>query len=433
MRNIPIFKLIYGAYFSIENDRKFSIVTRKICLAIERISNHSGGAEKVVVTLANGLNEAGFDVSIITWEHQDGLPFYPLDKQVEVINLMPIDRRRPPGQSQKITFKKRLIRMFLKAGTWPYFIPGYSKFIWNRQHKFRLQEMRRHFNEAKPDVVIGFLPSSFPYVVRAADGLDVKAVSSCHSVPERDFEDPDRWSQNVYDLKWRKKSLLHSDATTCLLDKFTPFFEKMSVPNLHVIPNFVETPNGKHLEFSRDSKTIIAVGRLALAKDHQTLLHAWAYIKDDYPDWKIHIYGTGPLRDALHDLHAQLGLGETLVFKGETKDVEEKYQEAEIFCIPSIYEGFGLVTGEAMANGLPVIGFDDCDGTNDLVIDGVTGILSKGSGDRCKNLANDLARLMSDQDKRREMGREGFDSIKRFSKDAAMAKWFKMLDSIGAG
>ena len=410
--------------------RELANVRRKICLAIESISNRSGGAEKVVVTLANSLSEAGFDVTILTWEHIDAAPFYPLDKDVEIINLMPLSRRRGPGP-RKASKRRTLIQRFEAAATWPFFVPGYSRFVWWRQHKVRLAEMRRYFTSARPDVVIGFLPSSFPYVVRTADGLDVKVVCSCHNVPERDFADPDRWSQNVYDIKWRKKSLLQSDATTCLLDKFTPFFENLNVPNLHVIPNFIETPNTTDLKFSRDSKTIIAVGRLALAKDHQTLLHAWAYIKDDYPDWKIHIYGTGPLREKLYDLHAQLGLGETLVFKGETKEIEEKYQEAEIFCIPSIYEGFGLVTGEAMANGLPVIGFEDCDGTNDLVIDGVTGILSKGSGDRSKNLATDLARLMSNQDERQEMGRNGFDSIKRFSKEAAMTKWLKLLQSIG--
>lgn len=397
----------------------------EIALVIDRISNRSGGAEKVVVTLANELAQYGFKVTLLTWEPNDDAPFYPMDKRVRIVNLMPIrERRRMRSATPGRSVSRRLSRSAQSN-------PWFARPLWWAEHGIRIQQLRSYFVLAQPAVAIGFLPSSFPYVVEAAKGTDVKVVSSCHNVPERDFDDRERWSNNAFDIVRRRRALQNSHAVTCLLEKFVPYFERAKATNLHVIPNFVDIPDISEMSFERTSKVIIVVGRMAPQKDHATLLRAWRLIARRYPDWVVHLYGTGPLRRDLYALHGKLALGKSFVFKGETKEIEKAYRNAEIFCIPSIHEGFGLVTAEAMANGLPVVGFDDCDGTNDIVTHGVDGLLASGHGDRAANLAAALATLMDDADRRRAMGRAGYENVHRFSKSLAMQGWVGLLASLG--
>lgn len=415
-----------------------------VCLAINRLANRSGGAERVVVTLANELCATGFDVTILTWEADERRPFYPLDTRVRIVNLMLREARQSqkkgaskPGKPLlrhigKKLLKNRLLSLpvwKLEHGLLKNRLLSYP--VWKLEHGDQIARMHTYFRSAKPDAVIAFLPYSFPYVVKAAEDTPVTVITSCHNVPERDFEDPSRWSGNPYDIWWRKECLRHSDAVTCLLEKFVPWFEQAGVGNLHVIPNFVDLPAEETLPLDRDSKTIVAVGRLIRAKDHRTLLQAWAQLKQEFPDWKVQIYGEGSLCQELDTLHAQLELGDSLVLRGVTRDIGEIYRNAEIFCIPSIHEGFGLVTAEAMSFGLPVVGFDDCDGTNDIITDGVDGLLASGKGDRPSNLADALRRLILDEDERRRFGKAALKTAKRFDKSESMRGWLAALSSVG--
>lgn len=397
---------------------------KNVCLAVDRLSDRWGSVQKIAVTLANKFCDSGFGVTILTWEPYDQLPFYLLDARVRVINIMPIKMRR---RLREVDDKPRTCLPSRKAPI--------NRFLaypaWKGEHGLRIAQLRTYFECAKPDAVIAFLPSSFPYVVEAASGTSVKVITSCHDVPESDFEDPGRWNGNPYDIWWRKECLRHSDAVTCLSDKFVPWFEKAGADNLHVIPNFVELPAEKTLPSERDSRTIVAVGRLDQSKDHCNLLRAWARLKEEFPDWKVHIYGDGPLWQQLRALHAELKLGDSVVLKGVTKDIDGAYRAAEIFCAPSLHEGSGLATMEAMAFGLPAVAFDNCDGTNEIITDGVDGLLVTFSGDRPSNLANALRRLVSNKQERQRLGRAARNSAERFEKHESVTGWIAALSSVG--
>jgi glycosyltransferase involved in cell wall biosynthesis len=99
-----------------------------------------------------------------------------------------------------------------------------------------------------------------------------------------------------------------------------------------------------------------------------------------------------------------------------TSLIDREYQSAEIFVIPSRYEAYGLVTAEAMAHGLPVIGFEDCPGTNELIRSGVTGLLVDPKNNRVHSLASALSSLMADPLLRKRLAASGHKAInKQFS------------------
>ena len=99
--------------------------------------------------------------------------------------------------------------------------------------------------------------------------------------------------------------------------------------------------------------------------------------------------------------------------------------------MPSAYESFGLTTAEALSHGLPVVGFADCPGTNELVRDGVNGRLVAGP-DRAGALAAGLARMMASPDERQRLGAAGPASIEGFAPERITDVWVDLLGRVAA-
>jgi glycosyltransferase involved in cell wall biosynthesis len=101
-------------------------------------------------------------------------------------------------------------------------------------------------------------------------------------------------------------------------------------------------------------------------------LRAAALLRGRIPEARVRIVGRGPEWDALVRLHGELGLGERVELLGDVTlgQLAEEYVSADVFCLPSVQEGFGIVFLEAMAARLPVVA---CRRSR-AVSDGVTGL-----------------------------------------------------------
>lgn len=107
-----------------------------------------------------------------------------------------------------------------------------------------------------------------------------------------------------------------------------------------------------------DGCTILCVARQYPRKHIADLLHAMAIVRNHVPQARAVIIGDGPEHANLRALAADLLLGDRVRFLGalpNDDDVARWYRRADIFCLPSVQEGFGMVFVEAMASGLPVV------------------------------------------------------------------------------
>ena len=176
--------------------------------------------------------------------------------------------------------------------------------------------------------------------------------------------------------------------------------------------------------------TMLNVGRLVEFKDQKTLIKAFGAIVAEFPKWRLTIIGTGVLRANLDALVDQMGLNEVVHIMDQSSDIESDYANADLFVIPSQYEGFGLVTAEASSCGLPCVGFHDAVGTNSIIQDGENGILVKHDGDRVEALASVLRLLMKNPKEMRRLGQNGLSRPSWFELEAVLDHWEETVDAI---
>lgn len=114
---------------------------------------------------------------------------------------------------------------------------------------------------------------------------------------------------------------------------------------------------------------------------------------------------------------------------GEIKDIPNKLNQVDIFAFPSANEGMPLALTEAMAAGLPAIGYKSCPSVNELIIDGYNGFLCD---DGIDDFAEKLKILMSDAELRKKMGQNARESMKQFSPEKIWDQWEALINEVVA-
>jgi sugar transferase (PEP-CTERM/EpsH1 system associated) len=158
------------------------------------------------------------------------------------------------------------------------------------------------------------------------------------------------------------------------------------------------------LGLPQDAFVVGTVGRLHPVKDHRSLISAVAHVKRAGIRAHGLIVGDGGLLQELREHAVREGLADEIHFLGARADVETILASLDVFALSSVSEGLSNVILEAMAAGRPVVA-TDVGGTDELVIDGVTGLLVPASN--VERLGRALLDVATDADKGARFGREG--------------------------
>lgn len=147
-----------------------------------------------------------------------------------------------------------------------------------------------------------------------------------------------------------------------------------------------------------DEILMVYVGRLAAEKNLEMLMAAWQKLPNRQ-DCRLLLIGDGPLRKKL-----EAGADDRTIFAGYRygEELARMFASSDLFVFPSLTETFGNVVLEAMASGLPAIGFD-VQGPGDIIDDGNTGRLA-GRID-ASDLSAVMHALSTDHSERFRMGR----------------------------
>lgn len=390
----------------------------KVCFVMQKLVGLSGGAERILVDVCNGLAARGMDVTILTYDSHAGAPYYPLTNVVHR-NLFPAPRapRATKGKTRRL---ERTIKAI--PNIWP--LPQLK---WAVTYGPFIRRLHHALSDIKPDVVVGFLPTGIMAAVQASGPLNIPVIASTHNVPEQDFGDGGRWDANPLYRKRRNASLAQASRILVLQKDFKDWFEPTLAHKISVMPNPV-FPATLPLDRPR-TKQVIGVGRLTDIKRYDVLIAAWGQIHAKHPDWQLKIYGEGPERQNLQSQIDRLGLANNITLAGVTTDIMRIYTESAILCHPSAFEGFGLSVAEALAHGLPVVADVACSGVNALIKDGQTGCLIDTGNAVTDAFAAALDTLISDPDTRARMGAAASVSMQPYAPAKVFAQWEALLRS----
>lgn len=167
---------------------------------------------------------------------------------------------------------------------------------------------------------------------------------------------------------------------------------------------------------------ILYLGRLAPYKGVQFLIKAIPEVLKELPEAKF-LIGGGVRYDTadLYGLVKRSKIGKSVIFTGyvSDQDVRKLYATCDVFCYPSLWEGFGLEPAEAHACGKPVVAFHNC-ALPEVVHDGCTGVLVPPRS--VEALAEALISLLHDEERRIHMGHAARKRVSR------LFSWEKAAD-----
>jgi len=180
--------------------------------------------------------------------------------------------------------------------------------------------------------------------------------------------------------------------------------------HMTVIPNGIppseahagERPTTRReLGVHADAVLVLSVGRLVYQKGHEYLVEAMQTVVRQSPNVQAVICGEGPLRGQLEAQISRQGLAACVHLLGNRLDIGRYLSAADIFVLPSRWEGLPVALLEAMDAGLPIIA-TRVEGVEEVIQDDDHGILVPPEDARA--LANSIGKLIEDPGRRRRMG-----------------------------
>ena len=161
-----------------------------------------------------------------------------------------------------------------------------------------------------------------------------------------------------------------------------------------------------------------AVGQLEPLKGVDHLLRAFSRVVEHHPDAICLIAGEGSQRGELERLAVGLGIAERVHLLGYLEDPAPLMAALDVYVSPSLSEGLGAATAEALALGVPVVS-TDVGGVREVVSDGDSGLLVP-PGD-ARGLADAIERILDDPALARRLTDFGAaDARERFGNDRAI-------------
>lgn len=315
------------------------------------LSKSTSGAERVLFEQSTRLKKGGHNVHILTRK----LSEHKLDHEIiQGVNewRYKVDQKSISSFSKSIFFDCKKLFEFL-------------------QDRFSF------------DIINFHQPFSAFGVIRSSASQKIKKIYTCHSLSFEEFQSRNPKPRNIikkvlysFNIEIRRfieKKALNSSIRIIVLSRFTQEklqrIYKIPVEKITIIPGGVDlerfhptadrTKVRQRLNIPKERMILLTVRDLEPRMGLQNLIYAVKKIRLKLPDICLVLGGKGPLERDLKLLTRKLGVEDCIRFTGFIPEAElpDYYRVADIFVLPTMeLEGFGLITLEALASGVPVLG-----------------------------------------------------------------------------
>jgi glycosyltransferase involved in cell wall biosynthesis len=355
-------------------------------------SLRGGGAERVVVTLLRHLDRRRFEPHLMLLEGANGIYLRDVPENVPV-NALAAQRIR--RAAPRIVWAMRRLRPEVLVST-----PGYLSFaiILLRPFFPRTKLVAREAiggRNIEDNHERDFYYRWYPHVVRRADRIVTQSDASARELSERVHPRPGQ-----------------------ILRLYNP----VDIEHIAMQAQSVASPldgSGPH---------VVAAGRLAYQKGFDLLLEAFAHMLRAGIRATLTVLGDGPERAQLEVQSRALGIASSVRFVGMQPNPYPFLRHADVFALPSRYEGLPNIVLEALACGTPVVAFDCPHGVREIVQHGVNGLLVPREDVRGFQAA--LTRLVRSPDERAAIRAAIPPTLTAFAPAYITRRWERLFDEL---
>lgn len=353
-----------------------------------------GGVERILVDKMNSLVKMYHDdVYIITTDQgRHPIPYY-LEPEVLVEDL-------------NISFHSQ------------YHFHGVQRLIFLKKNMNLFEELlTERINCYDPDVIVCTTAYYVHSLVKVKRNIPL--VVESHSIYSYTI-----CGKGFFKQIWEwllKKNLKKADVIVALTEADANTWSKY-YPHVITIPNMVHLNETGKFSDNMQQK-VLFVGRFDYQKRVSEIIEIWRMLQAKFPNWELHIYGDGILREELqNNVHEHM---DNIIIHKPTSAIFDCYVNSAFLVMTSLFEPFGLVMPEAMSCGLPVIAYDVPYGPASIITDGRDGFLIKDNDRRA--FAEKMALLMNNLELRQQMGKLAILSAQRYSAERIMPIWNKLF------
>lgn len=292
--------------------------------------------------------------------------------------------------------------------------------------KKRFFALRKHIKAYKPDTVISYSasPSMIACLLKLFGAKFNLIVSERNTTQKID----NTVKLRFFLYRWANHIVPNSHSQAKFIDDHFPELSS----KVRVITNFVDTDKFKPSDepiASHEETRMVCVGRLMPQKNLPRFIEAISKVVA--AGYKLHVDWFGQdLKDAYsaecHKAIQDNRLERNFVFHAPSSTIQEEYQKADVFCLPSLYEGFPNVLCEAMSCGKPIICSRVCDNPN-IVQEGENGLLFDPMN--VSDMMVTIERYLDlSYEKKNEMGKKSREiGVKLFSKEHFINSYIEII------
>ncbi len=354
-------------------------------------SLEQGGAERVIVNLADRFVQDGYGVIIATEQYGDNE--FVTDSRVRRVHV---------GLSEEEEKKGRLRQFFL-----------------------RVKHLRRFLKEEKPDILIPFTRKPLYRGLMAAYFLKIPVLISIRTDPTGHYEE--RMDKICIPL-------LFPRADGCVFQTVgaKEFFAPRLQENSRIILNPLHPKYlGAPVPAAR-TKRIVQSGRLVDFKNQPMLIRAFMRVHEKHPEYVLQIYGGDShdgTKEILEQLIAELHAESFVLLMGASDTLEQDLLDAAVFAFSSDWEGLPNALMEAMALGLPIVATDcPCGGPRTLMTDGENGLLVPIKNEEA--LADGMNRLIENPELAEKLGKNARNIANIADPETVYAQWKDYIEDL---
>ena len=362
---------------------------------------NSGGMERVLANKANFFVNLGNEITIVTSDQKNRVPYFHLSDAIKQIDL-------------GINYCDTVNSNFIKKTS-----------AYKRKQIVHERKLNELLMQLKADIVISMFDHEVSFLYKIKDGS--KKIVEIHFSRFKRLQYGRSGIMGLID-KYRSKHDLflvqQYDAFVVLTEEDKSYWGNL--PNITVIPNANSFESAEIAALQ--NKQAIAVGRYDYQKGFEDLINIWELVHQQEPAWKLNIYGKGELQSKFEQMINERNLEASIQLCSPIKDIQNAYLSSSMCLLTSRYEGLPMTLLEAQACGLPLVAYACKCGPKDIIQDDVNGYLIE-EGDQ-KSMAEKIVFLIQEEDKRKTMGGEAKRLSSNFGEEKVMQQWISLFNKL---